>query len=179
MRLSGPQMFENVTRGIMDQGANVVNIGLVSTDQFYFACSKLGLPGMMVTASHNPKEYNGFKMVRKMPYLLSGNEGIQDLRRIVEQDDYAKADKHGSMRSIDLSGEFIEAVLGLIDVEALRPANLKVVADTGNGTVGPMTRAQRYQTGFPACTTSPTPASTTTAVTCSGGRRAPRAISGS
>lgn len=138
MRLSGPQMFENVTRGIMDQGANVVNIGLVSTDQFYFACSKLGLPGMMVTASHNPKEYNGFKMVRKMPYLLSGNEGIQDLRRIVEQDDYAKADKHGSMRSIDLSGEFIEAVLGLIDVEALRPANLKVVADTGNGTVGPI-----------------------------------------
>ena len=64
MRLSGPQMFENVTRGIMDQGANVVNIGLVSTDQFYFACSKLGLPGMMVTASHNPKEYNDFKIGR-------------------------------------------------------------------------------------------------------------------
>lgn len=138
MRLSGPQMFANVTRGIMDQGANVVNIGLVSTDQFYFACSKLGLPGMMVTASHNPKEYNGFKMVRKMPYLLSGNEGIQDLRRIVEQDAFAHTDKRGSMRAIDLSEEFIEAVIALIDVDILRSAKLKVVADTGNGTVGPI-----------------------------------------
>lgn len=138
MRLSGPQIFENVTRGIMDQGANVVNIGLVSTDQFYFACSRLGLPGMMVTASHNPKEYNGFKMVRKMPYLLSGNEGIQDLRRIVEQDDFAKTDQRGSMRSIDLSEDFIDAVLGLVDIDLIGSANLKVVADTGNGTVGPI-----------------------------------------
>lgn len=78
MRLSGPVIFSAVTRGIMDQGADVVNIGLVSTDQYYFACTRLGLPGMMVTASHNPKQYNGFKMVRQMPYLLSGAEGIQD-----------------------------------------------------------------------------------------------------
>jgi phosphomannomutase len=61
MRLSGPAIFDAVTRGIMDQGADVVNIGLVSTDQYYFACTRLGLPGMMVTASHNPKQYNGFK----------------------------------------------------------------------------------------------------------------------
>jgi phosphomannomutase len=52
MRLSGPQIFDAVTRGIMDQGADVVNIGMVSTDQYYFACSELKLPGMMVTASH-------------------------------------------------------------------------------------------------------------------------------
>ncbi len=77
MRLSGPQIFDAVTRGIMDQGADVVNIGMVSTDQYYFACAKLKLPGMMVTASHNPKQYNGFKMVREMPYLLSGDEGIR------------------------------------------------------------------------------------------------------
>ncbi|MFO7168502.1 MAG: phosphomannomutase/phosphoglucomutase [Chloroflexota bacterium] len=140
MRLSGPSLFEAVTRGIMDQGADVVNIGLVSTDQYYFACTKLGLPGMMVTASHNPKQYNGFKMVRQMPYLLSGAEGIQDLRRIVEQDAFAPAGGKGSMRSVDLSEQFIEAVLGLIDVERLRGAGLKVVADTGNGTVGPILR---------------------------------------
>jgi phosphomannomutase len=89
MRLSGPQIFDAVTRGIMDQGADVINLGMVSTDQFYFACSKQQLPGMMVTASHNPKQYNGFKMVRQMPYLLSGAESIQDLRRIVETDAYA------------------------------------------------------------------------------------------
>ncbi|MEN9937792.1 MAG: hypothetical protein RLZZ387_4371 [Chloroflexota bacterium] len=138
MRLSGPSIFEAVTRGIMDQGADVVNIGLVSTDQYYFACTQLGLPGMMVTASHNPKQYNGFKMVRQMPYLLSGKEGIQDLRRIVEQDAFAPAARKGSMRSIDLSEQFIEAVIGLIDVEKLRGKGIKVVADTGNGTVGPI-----------------------------------------
>jgi phosphomannomutase len=142
MRLSGPSIFEAVTRGIMDQGANVVNIGMVSTDQYYFACTKLGLPGMMVTASHNPKAYNGFKMVKQMPYLLSGAEGIQDLRRIVETDDYAPSTGKGSMREIDLSEEFVEAVLQLIDVEALRTAisgrPLHVIADTGNGMVGPI-----------------------------------------
>ena len=138
MRTSGPQIFDAVTRGLMDQGADVVNIGMVSTDQYYFACSQLRLPGMMVTASHNPKQYNGFKMVRQMPYLLSGDEGIQDLRRIVESDGYAPAERTGSMTEIDLSEQFVEAVLQLIDVDALAPRKLKVVADTGNGMVGPI-----------------------------------------
>lgn len=136
MRLSGPSIFAAVTRGIMDQGANVVNIGMVSTDQFYFACGKLGIPGMMVTASHNPKEYSGFKMVRKMPQLLSGAEGIQDLRQIVENDAYAEPTGKGSMRDLDLSEQFVEAVLKLINIDALKP--LTVVADTGNGMVGPI-----------------------------------------
>jgi len=136
MRLSGPQLFDAVTRGIMDQGADVINIGMVSTDQFYFACSELKRPGMMVTASHNPKAYNGFKMVRQMPYLLSGSEGIQDLRTIVENDSFAPAGRKGTMRSEDLSDRFVAAVLKLIDVPAIKP--LKVVADTGNGMVGPI-----------------------------------------
>src|ERR671927_428772 len=114
MRLSSPQIFDAVTRWIMDQGADVVNIGMVSTDQYYFACSELKLPGMMVTASHNPKAYNGFKMVRRMPYLLSGADGIQDLRRIVETDTYAPATRKGSMTEVDLSEQFIDAVLSLI-----------------------------------------------------------------
>jgi phosphomannomutase len=136
MRISGPQLFDAVTRGIMDQGADVVNIGMVSTDQFYFACSELALPGMMVTASHNPKPYNGFKMVRKMPYLLSGGEGIQNLREIVEKDSFGPTTRTGSMSTIDLSDHFVDAVLKLIDVAAIKP--LKVVADTGNGMVGPI-----------------------------------------
>jgi phosphomannomutase len=136
MRLSGPQIFDAVTRGIMDQGADVINIGMVSTDQFYFACSQKQLPGMMVTASHNPKEYSGFKMVRQMPYLLSGTEGIQDLRRIVATDDYAPVTRKGSMSDLDLSEQFVDAVLELLNISALKP--LKIVADTGNGMVGPI-----------------------------------------
>jgi phosphomannomutase len=135
MRLSGPQMFDAVSRGLMDQGADVFSIGMVSTDQYYYACATLGLAGMMVTASHNPKEYSGFKMVRKMPQLLSGDKGIQDLRRIVENDDYSTPTRQGTMVERDLSEEFVKMVLSLIDIEALAP--LKVIADTGNGMVGP------------------------------------------
>lgn len=136
MRLSGPQLFDAVTRGLMDQGANVINIGMVSTDQYYYACATLDQAGIMVTASHNPAQYSGLKMVKKMPQLLSGDEGIQDLRRIVENDAYAKPTRQGSMTERDLSEDFVNMVLGLIDVDALAP--LKVIADTGNGMVGPI-----------------------------------------
>ncbi|NJM04992.1 phosphomannomutase/phosphoglucomutase [Candidatus Gracilibacteria bacterium] len=136
MRTSGPALFEAVTRGITDQGADVISIGLVSTDQYYFACTETGLPGMMVTASHNPKQYNGFKMVRKMPYLLSGDEGIQDLRHLVESEHFPDAERKGTISERDYSEDFIKKMLSLIDVAALKP--LKVIADTGNGTVGPI-----------------------------------------
>lgn len=136
MRTSGPSLFERVTRGLMDQGMDVVDIGMTSTDQYYFACATLDLPGMMVTASHNPAEYNGFKMVRRIPYLLSGDEGIQDLRRLVESEGFPTPSRTGSMESADFTEAFVQKVLSLIDVDALRP--LKVIADTGNGMVGPI-----------------------------------------
>jgi phosphomannomutase len=136
MRLSGPQLFDAITRGLMDQGADVIDIGLVSTDQFYCACAKSDEAGVMVTASHNPKEYNGFKMVRKMPQLLSGDSGIQDLRRIIESDAFAKPARRGTISTADPSEGFVNHVLGTIDVQALAP--LKVIADTANGTVGPI-----------------------------------------
>lgn len=143
MRLSGPAMFDAVTRGITDQGADVADIGRVSTDQYYFACATLALPGMMVTASHNPKEYNGFKMVRQMPFLLSGDEGIQDLRKLVESEAFPEPMRKGTITTHDFQEPFIEKVLSLIDVEALRDGGklgrpLRVIADTGNGMVGPI-----------------------------------------
>ena len=141
MRLSGPSLFAEVTRGLTDQGADVLDIGMVSTDQYYFACAKLGLPGMMVTASHNPKAYNGFKMVKKMPYLLSGDAGIQDLRKLVESEAFPAPTRKGQIIPQDFKEEFVQKVLSIIDVGAihespLRP--LRVVVDTGNGMVGPI-----------------------------------------
>lgn len=135
MRLSGPALMAAVVQGITDQGADVLDIGMVSTDQYYFACAQLGLPGMMVTASHNPKPYNGFKMVQKMPYLLSGDAGIQELRQLVESEAFPVPARHGQVVAQDFRAAFVEKLLSLIDVSALRP--LKVVADTGNGMVGP------------------------------------------
>ncbi|NTU79759.1 MAG: phosphomannomutase/phosphoglucomutase [Chloroflexales bacterium] len=142
MRISGPAMFAAVTRGITDQGADVVDIGMVSTDQYYFACATLGLPGMMVTASHNPKQYSGFKMVRQMPYLLSGDEGIQDLRRLVESEAFPEPARKGAITAHDFKEPFVQKILSLIDVAALEArakqgSPLRVIADTGNGMVGP------------------------------------------
>lgn len=143
MRTSGPAIFAAVTHGITDQGADVVDIGMVSTDQYYFACATLGLPGMMVTASHNPKAYNGFKMVRQMPYLLSGDAGIQDVRRLVENENFPTPTRKGTLTPVDMQAQFVANVLALIDIPSLKP--LKVVADTGNGMVGPILQAVYQQ----------------------------------
>ena len=136
MRVSGPRLFEALSRGLTDQGADVIDIGMVGTDQYYYACATLDRSGLMVTASHNPPSYNGFKMVRRMPYLLSGDEGIQDLRRLVEDNGFAAAVPRGQVVRRDLSEGFVHKILGLVDPARLKP--LKVVVDTGNGMVGPI-----------------------------------------
>jgi phosphomannomutase len=136
MRLSGPALHAEVVRGLTDQGADVVDIGMVSTDQYYFACAKWGVPGLMVTASHNPRDYNGFKMVKQMPYLLSGDAGIQDLRRLVEEEVFPAARGRGTVVREDVRAEYLEKVLSLIDLSGLRP--MRILADTGNGMVGPV-----------------------------------------
>lgn len=102
MRLSSPQMSEALACGLMEQGADVINIGMVSTDQYYHACATLGLPGIVVTASHNPAQYSGFKMVKKMPQLLSGDEGIQEIQRIIAAEQFPKPTHRGRMTYEDL-----------------------------------------------------------------------------
>jgi phosphomannomutase len=136
MRLSGPSLHAELLRGLTEQGADVLDIGMVSTDQYYFTCAETGLPGMMVTASHNPKEYNGVKMVKRMPYLLSGDAGIQDLRRLVESEKFAAPACQGQVFVKDFRDAFVERILSIIDVPVILP--LKVVVDTGNGMVGPI-----------------------------------------
>ncbi len=139
MRLSSPHLFRALTQGLMDGGADVLDIGAVSTDQYYYACATLDHAGVMITASHNPAEYGGFKMVERIPQILSG-DAVQDLRRIVETDAFAGPARRGKMvqqsKHSDLTEGFTQKVLSLIDVDALTP--LKVIADTGNGMVGPI-----------------------------------------
>ena len=136
MRLSSPSVCAALIEGLRQQQANVLDLGMVSTDQYYYACATLGRPGVMVTASHNPAQYCGFKMVREMPYLLSGDEGIQDLCRLIETEDFRPAHGKGLIESRDVSDGFVDKVLGMVDAKRLR--RLKVVADTGNGMVGPI-----------------------------------------
>ena len=136
MRLSSPAVAAALIEGLRLQRVDVVDLGMVSTDQYYYACATLDLPGIMVTASHNPPQYCGFKMVREMPYLLSGDEGIQDLRRLIEADEFRPARGTGRLETRDVSDGFVDKVVGMVDAECLR--GLRVVADTGNGMVGPI-----------------------------------------
>lgn len=135
-RVSSPSLRDALVKGLTAVGVNVIDIGMVSTDMYYYACATKKLPGVMVTASHNPKEYNGFKMVRQIPYLLSGDEGIQDIKALIEADDLpADAATPGSVENWDVMDGFIDKMLSLVDVSKLKP--MKVIADTANGMVGP------------------------------------------
>jgi phosphomannomutase len=135
-RISSPTVHNQLIRGLTGVGANVIDLGMVSTDMYYYGCAIKELPGIMVTASHNPKQYNGFKMVKRIPQLLSGDEGIQDIRKIIEQDTFPpQATKPGTVESWDVMAGFVQKILSLVDESKLKP--MKVIIDTANGMVGP------------------------------------------
>lgn len=135
-RVSSPSLHDHLIQGLTSVGVNVIDVGMVSTDMYYYACATKKLPGIMVTASHNPKEYNGFKMVREIPYLLSGDEGIQDIRVVIEADDFPPATTTpGTVETWDVMAGFVDKVLSLIDVNTIKP--MKILCDTANGMVGP------------------------------------------
>src|SRR5918996_5167155 len=103
MRVSGPALSASLIEGIRDQGADVADLGLVSTDALYFAVGKYGYPaGVMITASHNPPEYNGFKICRDEARALSMDEGIGQIRDLVLGGDFPPAERRGSVTPRDL-----------------------------------------------------------------------------
>ena len=130
VRLTGEALQSALMRGLTRAGANVLDIGVVSTDAFYFACGHKDLPGLMVTASHNPPQYNGFKMVRKIPHLLTSDE----LREATETEPPPDANNRGIETKADVSRAFIKRMLEIVPPERIKP--LKVVVDTSNGSQG-------------------------------------------
>src|SRR3989344_723880 len=100
VRTSGPELFEAVKRALLDHGVDVVDIGVVSTDMMYFAVAHYGFDGgLTITASHNPKEYNGTKMVRKDGKPISSDSGVFDIRDIVVSGYQYKATQPGRVES--------------------------------------------------------------------------------
>jgi len=138
MRLSSPSMAEAVTRGAVDSGADVVDIGLVGTEMVYFAVGELDLEGwIMVTASHNPKEYTGMKIVRRGALPVGGDSGLLDIRtRAMALEDVPRGQTPGHVRKENIWPRWVDAVLAFIDVNALKP--LRVVIDAANGMGGVM-----------------------------------------
>jgi phosphomannomutase len=119
----------------MLQGADVIDLGLTSTDELYFAVGHFGYPaGTMITASHNPKDYNGFKLCRENAIPLSSETGVFAIRDLALANAFVPAPKRGAMTAQDPLPAFVEHCLSFIDVHAIKP--LKIVVDAGNGMAG-------------------------------------------
>ncbi len=136
MRLTAPELAARYRDGMVSEGAQVLDAGMVGTEMLYFLVGSRDLDGgLMCTASHNPKEYTGAKMVEKGALALSGDRGLQDIRKLIDAG-LGEAPGGGVCEGVDIAPEFREAALALIDVDAIRP--LKVVVDGGNGMAGQM-----------------------------------------
>jgi phosphomannomutase len=136
MRLSSPSIAEAAATGIADAGADVVELGLVGTEMLYHAVTQLDLDGgICVTASHNPKEYTGMKIVRRGALPVGGDSGLAEIRALAEAG-FADAAERGSVTSEDVWPSYVAKVLSFVDVDAIRP--LRVVVDAANGMAGVM-----------------------------------------
>ena len=138
VRLSSDEIFEALTSGLTDSGVDVLDLGLCGTEQVYFAAFHLKLDGgIMITASHNPIDYNGLKFVRECAKPLSSDSGLEDIRRIAEEESFSPAERKGEIITTDLADDYIDHLLGYIDnLEDLKP--LKIISNSGNGMAGPI-----------------------------------------
>lgn len=135
MRISGQVLATALIDGIRDQGADVTDIGLISTDGLYFAVGKFGFSaGVMVTASHNPAEYNGFKLCKSEARPLSLDEGIGEIRDLVLANEFSDPERRGDLIERDVTDEFVDHALSMIDVESVTP--MRIAVDAGNGMAG-------------------------------------------
>ena len=133
MRPSSPGLADAFALGAAHSGADVVHIGLASTDGLYFASGHLGHPGAMFTASHNPAAYNGIKLCRAGAQPVGMESGLAEIRDAVLAGDPPSSDRQGTITRIDLLAEYVDHLVGLAPVTGRR---LKVVVDAGNGMAG-------------------------------------------
>ncbi len=134
MRTSSPLLAEAFGRGAAAQGADVVAGGLGSTDMLYYASGSLGIPGAMITASHNPPKYNGVKLCRSGARPVGEDTGLTELREMAERGVPAHQGRTGTITSRDLLPGYADFLKSLVDVSGIRP--LKVAVDAGNGMAG-------------------------------------------
>ena len=135
IRVDSPVLAAALTRGLNDAGVSVIDIGLCGTEEVYFqtAHRRVG-GGIMVTASHNPMDYNGMKLVREDARPVSGDTGLRDIEALAESGDFAPSSQIGSVRVDNDKSAYIAHLLSYIDRAALRP--LKIVVNAGNGGAG-------------------------------------------
>lgn len=134
IRLSGPDLFEALARGLNDAGVDVAHLGMVGTEMVYFATAHYGFDGgIMITASHNPADYNGMKMVRAESRPISSDSGLNDIERRAFEKTWERSGA-GSRSELDVYADFVNHLLGIVEPADL--VDLKVLADPGNGAAG-------------------------------------------
>jgi phosphomannomutase len=139
IRLSGPELYRALARGLNEGGVDVVHLGLVGTEMVYFATAHYGYDGgVMITASHNPPEYNGMKMVRQESRPISGDSGLDDIERRAHEGRWERSGA-GSIEDRDVYDDFVDHLLRIVPPSALEP--LAVLCDAGNGAAGPALEA--------------------------------------
>jgi phosphomannomutase len=138
IRASSPALTAALIRGLTDSGVDVLDIGIGGTELAYFATFSRKLDGgIMVTASHNPPNYNGMKMVREESRPISADTGLEDIKALAERNSFGPpASAPGKVRSVDIKPQYIEHLLSYVDAKALAP--LKIVVNAGNGGAGPI-----------------------------------------
>ncbi len=134
IRLTSKQMCDKVIEGLRDAGSDVYNIGMCGTEEVYFATSHLKADGgICVTASHNPKDYNGMKFVREGSRPISGDTGLKDIEILAHANDFAEvnASKRGKLELVDTRPAYTQHLLTYVEADKLKP--LKIVCNAGNG----------------------------------------------
>jgi phosphomannomutase len=135
IRLTSVQIKAALSDGLRDAGVDVFDIGQCGTEEIYFATSHASMDGgIAVTASHNPKDYNGMKFVRANSEPISGDSGLKDIKRLAEHNDFSAGGRRGALAELDSAEAYINHLLSYIDLSALRP--LKLVVNAGNGGAG-------------------------------------------
>jgi phosphomannomutase len=133
--LSSEELADAIIAGINDAGADVLDIGLCGTEVVYFATGDLEADGgIMVTASHNPADYNGLKLVREQSKPISADTGLLEIRGIAEGDNRRKSDQTGKCTDQDVSERYVERLLSFVDLDDLK--SLKIACNAGNGGAG-------------------------------------------
>lgn len=135
IRLSSPALAAALTDGLLEAGVDVLDIGQCGTEQVYFATAHLGASGgIMVTASHNPQDYNGMKFVREASRPISADTGLEEIRSLILKGDLPVADRPGARSEVDVVDAYLDHLLGYVDTASLKP--LKIVCNAGNGGAG-------------------------------------------
>jgi len=137
VRLHSEELKNKVAQGLMDSGVNVVDIGLISTDMYYFAVGNYGLAGgIQASASHNPPEFHGFKMIREKVIPISFEEGISQMRDMIQKDEFTLSATKGKLRKLNIEDDYVEYTLGWLKNKNFKP--LKVVINANFGYAGIM-----------------------------------------